>query len=218
MRFIFVSFAFMAWAFYEMSGGAAFDPEAVKTAKMQAYEAERAADAAEAEATVTRAATTTPVVVAEAPKVVVDTDPPALNDFTPVALNLTSADEVLEETKEAVLTAAPEADPDTDAVPQNVSLVSASADTPAIIPSLIQPSTTVDESTLTSLNTVDIRRVSGNRVNVRGGPGTSFGVVASLVRGAEVMVLEDNGAGWVRFETIDGRTNGWMADFLLTGG
>ena len=211
MRFVLVSFLFLGWAFYEMSGGSEFDAGALKAAKTASYEAERAAEAAE---TAVARAASTPVVVAEAPKVVVDTDPPALREFTPVALNLTSVDEVLAETKESVLTAPAQA----DETAQSASLVTSSQDTPVILPSLIQPTAVTEETTIASLAPADIRRVSGNRVNVRGGPGTSFGVVASLVRGDEVMVVEDNGTGWVRFETLDGLTVGWVADFLLTEG
>jgi uncharacterized protein YgiM (DUF1202 family) len=55
-------------------------------------------------------------------------------------------------------------------------------------------------------------------VNVRGGPGTDFGIVTRLVRGDEVEILEDNGDGWVRLRLLGGGTEGWMADFLLTDG
>ena len=64
----------------------------------------------------------------------------------------------------------------------------------------------------------DIRVVSGNRVNVRGGPGTNFGVVGKLGAGDTVEVIEDNGAGWVRFRSVNGQETGWMADFLLSSG
>ena len=62
----------------------------------------------------------------------------------------------------------------------------------------------------------DIRSVTSNRVNVRGGPSTSFDVVGKLVRGAEVEVLTDTGNGWVEMQSLDGSTIGWMADFLLS--
>ena len=89
-----------------------------------------------------------------------------------------------------------------------------STETPQIIlPSLIA-------TTNTDANTVDgdVRRASGNRVNVRGGMSTNYGVVSKLTRGAEVRILEDNGNGWVRMQPMDGGEAGWMADFLLTSG
>ena len=104
-------------------------------------------------------------------------------------------------------------------MPRNIGSISESADTPAIIPSLIVPTTETTQVTVTSTASFDdIRTVSGNRVNVRGGPGTDFGIVTRLVRGDEVEILEDNGDGWVRLRLLGGGTEGWMADFLLTDG
>lgn len=212
--FILVSFGFLGLVFYEMSGGSDFDPNAIREqrlAALAAEEAEKAAKKAEREAP-----EPAPVVVAEAPRVFVDTDPPLKPvdaEVTRVALNLT--------TLEAIPAAAPAieaavAEAQGEAVPQNVSLVTSSAETPAIIPSLIAPNDGLQESVSQVSLTEDIRTVSGNRVNVRGGPGTSFGVVGRMVRGDAVIVLEDNGNGWVRFESVDGATDGWVADFLLT--
>ena len=97
-----------------------------------------------------------------------------------------------------------------------------SADTPAIIRSLINPSDSGAAALQASLQpeqtSTDIRQVSGNRVNVRGGPGTDFGIVGKLVRGDAVEIIEDNGDGWVLMRPVDGGAEGWMADFLLTSG
>ncbi len=195
LRFIMLSFGFMGWAFYEMSGGSSFDASELREARLAAIEAEK-------EARKPQELPRAPVVVAEAPKVVVDTDPP---EVTRVSLNLTTLD-----------TTPPTQQQDTAAVPQNAAVITSSADTPAIIPSLIDP--TDGASAPQTAAATDIRTVSGNRVNVRGGPGTDFGIVARLVRGDEVKVLQDDGNGWVRFETLNGETDGWMADFLLTNG
>lgn len=61
----------------------------------------------------------------------------------------------------------------------------------------------------------DIRQVTGNRVNMRAGPGTNYAVVAQLIRGDEAEVLIDDGTGWVQLRLQGGQT-GWMADFLLS--
>ncbi|MGC1494518.1 MAG: SH3 domain-containing protein [Sulfitobacter sp.] len=211
-RFILLSFGFLGWAFYEMSGGADFEPASVRMAHLiPVTETELvAAD---------DSATETPqeVVVAAATPTFVDTDPPLNNDVTRVSLNLTTLEDVLAE-----------ADPtDTVAeeigtgVPVNVGVTLASVDTPAIIPSLIAPNDTGVADQGASLITSaisDLRTVSANRVNVRGGPGTDFGVVTKLVRGSEVEVIQDNGDGWVKMRPVDGGPEGWMADFLLAGG
>ncbi|WP_422074510.1 SH3 domain-containing protein [Sulfitobacter geojensis] len=183
-----------------MSGGSDFDAEAIRAARLAAAE--------EPAVIVQKEIVTTPqpVVLAAAPKVVVDTDPPLDNGVTRVSLNLTTLGDV-------------SSGADREIVPQNASLVTSSADTPAIIPSLIDPNDGVSNAvSIPTSAAADIRTVSGNRVNVRGGPGTDFGVVSRLVRGDEVKIIQDDGNGWVRFETLDGGTGGWMADFLLTSG
>lgn len=91
-----------------------------------------------------------------------------------------------------------------------------SANEPAVIPSLIDGAD--NGATFVSTTQADIREVNGTRVNVRGGPGTNFGVVGKLGKGDAVEVIEDNGAGWVRFRSVDGSESGWMADFLLSNG
>lgn len=209
-RFILVSFGFLAWAFYEMSGGADFVPISAEMAALQP-----------AEQTVTETKIDTPddsiqitrVVANPAKTVPVDTTPPGFgteeaeeDTVTRVSLDLTSLDAALGASEE---------------VPTNAPIVEgnviSSADTPAIIPSLIVPndSGAVNASVSTQ---GDIRSVSGNRVNVRGGPGTDFEVVTKLGRGDSVEVLQDNGDGWVLMRPLDGGPEGWMADFLLTNG
>lgn len=61
----------------------------------------------------------------------------------------------------------------------------------------------------------EIRQVTGNRVNVRSGPGTGFEVVAQAIRGDEAEIIVDDGSGWVQLRLVGGQT-GWMADFLLS--
>jgi hypothetical protein len=200
LRFILLSFGFLGWSFYEMSGGSEFDAEAIRTARLEA--AEEPAVIVQKEIV----STPQPVVLAAAPKVVVDTDPPLDNGVTRVSLNLTTLGDVAEQGDAAI-------------VPQNASLVTSSADTPAIIPSLIDPNDGVSGAvSIPTSAAADIRTVSGNRVNVRGGPGTDFGIVSRLVRGDAVKIIQDDGNGWVRFEPLDGGAGGWMADFLLTNG
>lgn len=207
-RFILLSFGFLGWVFYEMSGGSDFEPRSVQMARMNPTpEVQTAEIAAPAEP--------------EAVKVAfVDTDPPLKgieNSVTRVSLNLTTLQDVLDDTDSAEPDQQITADvTDDSGVPQNVGVLTSSSDTPAIIPSLIDP----NDGVTIALNDAqgDIRVVSGNRVNVRGGPGTDYGVVTKLTEGAEVRVLLDNGDGWVKMQPLDGSPEGWMADFLLTNG
>jgi uncharacterized protein YgiM (DUF1202 family) len=63
---------------------------------------------------------------------------------------------------------------------------------------------------------VDLRLVSGNNVNMRNGPGTSYSVVGRLTRGEEVEVLSDPGNGWLKLRVAETGNVGWMADFLVS--
>ncbi|WP_432689376.1 SH3 domain-containing protein [Pseudooceanicola sp. C21-150M6] len=62
----------------------------------------------------------------------------------------------------------------------------------------------------------DIREVTGNRVNMRNGPGTNYAIVDRLTRGQEVEVLSEPGNGWLELRVNDTGQVGWMADFLVT--
>ena len=188
--FILLTFGFLGFAFYEMSGGSEFEPASARMA-----EAETQTPKAEQTAQTTTKAPA-PVETASTESITKISNSPSV---TRVALNLTN------------ITDAEEA-----ATPQTApaAKIIDSAETPQIIlPSLI--ATTNSNGNATNN---DVRKVSGNRVNVRGGPSTNYGVVSKLTRGVEVRILEDNGDGWVRMQPVDGGEAGWMADFLLTSG
>ena len=226
MRFVLVSFGFLAMAFYELSGGADFDPEAHKAARIAALEQEKQQEATKVAAA--KPAAPKPVVLAAAPTVAVEpaatTTSADRAEVSRVALNLTTLQPA--STRAEPVAAASAGQPtliaaSAEAVPQNVGFSVSSSETPAIIPSLIDPNDGVAAVTTTSLQSdeaLEIRTVAGNAVNVRGGPGTGYGVVGRLVRGDAIKVLENSGDGWVRFVSLDGLTDGWMAEFLLEDG
>ncbi|MCK0150612.1 SH3 domain-containing protein [Marivita sp. S6314] len=62
----------------------------------------------------------------------------------------------------------------------------------------------------------DLRFVDGDRVNMRGGPGTNFAVVGKLFRDDMVEVLKDEGNGWLHLRVSATGDEGWMADWLVT--
>ncbi len=199
--FILLTFAFLAFAGYQLSGGADFEPASVRMAGLQPA-------AEKAEVTAVQS-------VREAPQ---------QDTVTRVSLNLTSVQPAIEAAREApadVELRAPVEfvsanDNLIEAVPTNISTLS-TENTPAIIPSLITPGDT--RSNLAQIASAkDLREVTASRVNVRGGPGTEYGVVSKLARGDAVEVIEDAGNGWVRMRPLDGSPEGWMADFLLSSG
>lgn len=208
-KFILISFGFLAFAFYELSGGADFDGEELRLSRVDV----------------------TPITDDNATKVeTVFAAEPALGDevlVTRASFNLVSTDKidvtnVQEVSVENIQTEASEVTETTNASlavdpleEENTSVI--------ILPSLIaQPETQVDETevvTQTTANTgLDIRSVTANRVNVRGGPGTQYDIVGKLIRGAEVEILSDTGTGWVEMRSVGGQSIGWMADFLLSDG
>lgn len=192
--FILLTFGFLGFAFYEMSGGAEFEPASDRLAQAPSESAE---PSVVAEVTPARQAPAPASVLATASISKIDSTP----EVTRVSLNLTDV-------------SAPTEEPAPVAETATVANVIDSTETPKIIlPSLISPS-----AGLVSSDQGDVRIVSGNRVNVRGGPSTDYEVVSKLTRGVEVRVLEDNGDGWVRMQPLDGGEAGWMADFLLTSG
>ncbi|WP_415921385.1 SH3 domain-containing protein [Tateyamaria sp. SN6-1] len=206
-RFIIISFAFLAFAFYELSGGADFDAEETRLARI-----DPPSDVQETviETTVADASVAAPI------------ETPLPEDVTRVALNLESVEDVLRpaptlRTKPAVQRAS--ATPD-DAVSEEeptIILPSLLVDRPVITPVDFNADTTTETAGVTG-DTRQLRSVTGRSVNVRGGPGTDYSVVNRLVRGDQVEILQDPGNGWVKLRPVSGGTVGWMADFLLSEG
>ena len=201
-RFILLTFGFLGWAFYEMSGGADFEPKNAQMAASTATENEPKQVVVADEP-----APADPIQIKKVTKTTpVDTTPPGFDDTAKadetrrVSLNLTT-----EAAKKVPVTY----------VPVNPGNTTASDDTPAIIPSLIVPN---DPGIAQVPVGGNIREVTGSSVNVRGGPGTDYGIVTKLGRGDTVEIIQDNGDGWVRMRPLDGGPEGWMADFLLTSG
>lgn len=206
---IVLTFGFLGLAFYEMSGGDEFAPA---SERMYTFSGAIVPETPQ-EAPVAAPA---PVVLATAEKAK-EVLPAHEAAVTRVSLNLTnvaSAAKVVKARQVAPATT-PAVEARVSTVPVNIN----SADTPAIIPSLIAPNDTGAAVIQTSAVTQrDTRAVTARRVNVRGGPGTDYGIVAKMVQGDRVEILEDTGAGWVRMRNIDDGTEGWMADFLLSNG
>lgn len=74
----------------------------------------------------------------------------------------------------------------------------------------IAPLSPIDEAT-----PMDLRMVSGARVNMRSGPGTQHDVLDTLTRGTQAEVVEINSEGWARIRVTDSYQIGWMLERLL---
>lgn len=203
-KFVVVSLAFMAWAFYELSGGSDFEPKNHRdTAQVLPQ------------------------------KSLVSPEPVRITP-TPIEPVVTKAAAAVP-TVQRSTTTQPQANATTQAVQASFHAVASASSstfqTPAVVaPSLTESSSiegTKTEATtqLAALGaealilpekTKDMRQVTGSRVNLRGGPGTSFGVLGVLTRDQEVEVLRDEGKGWVKLRAQDTGRVGWMAARMLT--
>ncbi|WP_270726133.1 SH3 domain-containing protein [Shimia sp. Alg240-R146] len=202
-KFVVVSLAVMAWAFYELSGGSDFEPK---------YRRD-----------VVQAQTQNPLVSPEPARITPTPIEPVVTQAAAVVPTVHRTSEAKIETVTAT--------PASHASFLNVSAASAESFQTPKVASLSQtdsfaaPDTKIEtQPTLAALNSTDVildapqkdlRAVRGSRVNLRGGPGTSFAVLGVLTRGQEVEVLRDEGKGWVKLRDQETGRVGWMAGKML---
>lgn len=200
-KFIVLTFLFMGWAFYELSGGADFQPPV-----RQAPSADQVAAADE-----TIFVTPESDAVAEAVPTTQVSQSQAQPAAQPLSQNVATDPNIV------LAAAAP-------------SLVGTATPTPTAELAKLGPTEAeiaaqaaqqANDEKIFSLATapqssLDFRRVSGNRVNMRNGPGTEYSVVAKLGQFTEVEVLQNPGEGWVKLQVLETGRIGWMAERLLT--
>lgn len=220
-RFVVVSFAFLGWGFYEMSGGRDFAPpeRPVETASAATPAAAPVFDAEEATAKFQRSAQLRAAsLTANQQANSAGTTRPAANPQLRQAVALAqiaSAGAVLQNSGSAFAAgnttglrltslegglAAITTDADLGDLAQNVSLTGQDQAEPAPAP----------ESYL------DIRQIRASRVNMRQGPGTIYPVLTRLLSGDKVIVIEDSGTGWLQLRTENGNKVGWVAASLVS--
>ena len=201
-RFILVSFAFLAVAFYQMSGGANFEPrvEIISEAaaiKVTEAQASSKPDQVQAASLIVRSAVIaplvepTPVTFVQPGAPVVETavgrvqDTPVVPDTRPFAQPLVLAS--LEQGLAGLATSASEP------TPEPVAVVVA----PVVVPT-------------------DIREITATRVNMRDGPGTTYPILTRLTLGHEVEILDTPGNGWLRLRTLPEQQTGWISASLVS--
>lgn len=175
-KYILIAFAVMAVSFYELSGGADFEPGDTSLVVFA-----------------------TPKPVAPTP----DPQPPVVaradtsnTDLTDVVPTRAIIQPVGVDAQSGTTPSRTEPAVETAAVVQEPVQVVAPAPEPEVQP--------------------DFRFVDGDRVNLRGGPGTDYAVVGKLLRNDMVEVLKDEGNGWLHLRVRATGDEGWMADWLLT--
>lgn len=174
VRFMLCSFAFMGWAFYELSGGGDFEPPAPREVAVIKEELLPIIDNKVIAVDITKSLQT-----------------PSTDPVAPVKVTLASVS-----TDSALDAPTIEFNP---AAGQSITTDAGSEAAPVI-----------------EEDPADIRYVSGNRVNMRNGPGTNYQVLVQLQRGSETEVLQSPGDGWVKIRVAGSGRIGWMAERLLT--
>ncbi|MGR3698740.1 MAG: SH3 domain-containing protein [Roseovarius sp.] len=200
-RFIIVSFAFLGWSFYELSGGSDYRPSANSIQARALLDNQRPVARPLRVNVIELARNGAPRHDAEVTRTITSLHDLGLTMGEKVVVTLASAEE------------------DVKPAPIAMSLPTARVTTPAVIPDTPEVAMPVQEAVLegeTLAPALDMRQVSGNSVNLRTGPGTGFGRIASLKRGTEVIVLNDPGEGWIKLRVVETGRIGWMAETLLT--
>jgi hypothetical protein len=204
-RFIFLSFAFLGWAFYELSGGADFQPRVANTT----------VEAVVATATAIPQPQTQPQT--RPVKAVALVARPAIAQVKPQPANSDAV--LLPHAVAAVLT-------DATASTSNLDQIRAGLAQPLLLASLEQGVAGLSAAPVVAADAAvganwtppeaDIREITGTRVNMRDGPGTIYPVISRLTIGHEVEVLGDSGTGWLRLRILPEQQTGWISASLVS--
>ncbi len=225
-RFIVVTFGFLGFAFYQLSGGANYVPKdgSRQHAAQRAQAIKTTALPGTQKATHNAPqVTTNPVIILRNPqtsgqdasgagdaRLVLASANPELattNAGKRAELTLSGATEAITGANGAVPEVATVA-----ADPDKIARLVAAAATNARVPA---PPAEVVRSNVGLSADQEYRLVKAARVNMRSGPGTDYEVVDQLTQGTEVAILHDDGYGWVELRVLESGQEGWMADYLL---
>ena len=229
-RFILVTFAFLGFAFWEMSGGADYAPH---DNSIQAQANTPEPETTEPETTI---AEVQPAEPAE-PEVI---DPPKQDKPERFQITLASLSDMSEagsaqetartervedkarfltqssEEDNAVLAALEEGGEAADEVKKHWPGAIELFEHQASQAKLREQAEAAARTARAGTTGGDIRYVTATSANMRGGPGTDFARVGNLGEGAEVAVLGTSANGWLELEVLDTGETGWMADWLVS--
>lgn len=204
-RFVILSFVLMGWAFYELSGGADFEPRGLRSEKP-----EQVANVAPA----ARSSLNVPTKPVE----LVRKD--VISRTEPVVVAAPETEPVTPELTEAQILAQL-AQVSTNGFGQfgsqpGEAFTLAALDHGAVsVLTDAEPALTIEPAPAPEPQP-DIREVSGTRVNMRDGPGTVYPIIARLNIGHEVEVLGDSGNGWLRLRVLPEQHVGWISESLVS--
>ncbi len=225
-RFILVTFGFLGFSFYELSGGAHYAPVDHSIQARALMDEPRSPVQENADETPSRFASVDELRTTRLEKL----DTTADERFN-VTLASANGDNFRTESvrpaatgeeKVALLTASAGDDAVSDAVTQALTDTSATAtaDAEKIWPGAIelfsQRQSQPSQEQRRAPTGTDIRYVTGNVVNMRDGPGTTYARITSLTDGTEVAVLDRTDDGWLMLRVTQTGEEGWMADWLVS--
>jgi len=210
-RFLIVSFAGLALAFYELSGGAEFTPPEDPNARVQAEATLSGRDRDR--------------IVGRPSEIQLST--PVLSPYQPPLRNEIKTASGNRETPAPDRPARPELNAtlrsgSTESLsPQRVSLnLPATGLQIGALEGGLAAITAAEPKPVATIAAPepigDIRRVRASRANVRLGPGTRFPVMAQVLAGDQVRVLNDDPSGWALLEHPKTGQVGWIAASLLS--
>jgi len=197
-RFILVSFAFLALVFYELSGGADFQPRVAVAEPVAEVETVKAT--ASLKATPVKATT-----LVASPAITPVRPVPARPEAAPVEADIDSVaklDQIRNSLSQG-LSLFPESDP----IAQPLMLASLEQGVAGLSVAPPVEDTVETVAAEPAPPPADIREITGTRVNMRDGPGTIYPVISRLTLGHKVEVLGDSGTGWLRLRTKIGRAS-----------
>ena len=190
-RFVILSTAFLGWAFYEVSGGADFEPAKRPIPRDQTQVAATGAETAAAPA-----AKPAPEPVSLGSFARVDTTRDAPARYT---LSFSGAEGAV----------------DPASLVQPAALVT-DEPAPAETPGADREAKPAEpDEAIATLPARPRATVSGSRVNLRNGPGTRYAVLGRLTLGDAAEILRENGNGWTKIRVIDSGRIGWMSSRFL---
>ncbi|SLN12541.1 Bacterial SH3 domain protein [Roseovarius litorisediminis] len=206
-RFILVTFTFLAYSFYILSGGADYAPRAQSIQARAKIEHVRP---------VPRPVRMNVIQLAESGLPKAGATSQAITSLDQLDLSAGNRFQITL----ATVTAEDIAKPTVSADPVKPASITLPNTTTAIETATAAADAAARQTPVTAENPAaaieDIRLVTGDLVNLRDGPGTQYDRVGKLTKGTEVSILQSPGNGWIELRVVETGRIGWMADWLVT--
>lgn len=207
-KFLILSFAIMGWGFYELSGGADFQPP-------QRPEPVQETARAAKPATVPVPAPSTPTLTRRNPAQPRPAPASVVAQAKPAQAAEAGEDRIEIRFGPSAL---PPADPNNPGLLVSLEQSTSQFATPLETFDPNAPTEAPEARTAAPAPIAepepDMREIRGTRVNMRDGPGTIYPVVGKLRLGQEIEVLTDSGTGWLRVRVMPGQQLGWVSASL----